>query len=94
MTPARQLMGHFYTETPARDLVAQWVALGRSADEFTVERDQFGEWLVYVRTAAAQASCSGCTGGFGPSHEGSTRCESGSIASGGHIAHCTCDTCF
>lgn len=26
--------------------------------------------------------------GFGPSHEASSRCESG-----GH-AHCTCDTCF
>ena len=29
-----------------------------------------------------------------PSHKGSTWCESGSIASGGHRAHCTCDTCF
>lgn len=33
-------------------------------------------------------------GGFGPSHDGSTRCESGSIASGGTRAHCSCDTCF
>ncbi len=33
-------------------------------------------------------------GGFGPSHEGSKLCESGSIASGGTIAHCSCDTCF
>jgi len=33
-------------------------------------------------------------GGFGPSHDGSTHCESGSLASGGTHAHCTCDTCF
>lgn len=32
--------------------------------------------------------------GFGPSHEGSKRCESGSIASGGDRAHCTCSVCF
>lgn len=32
--------------------------------------------------------------GFGPSHEGSQRCESGSLASGGRNAHCSCDTCF
>ena len=31
---------------------------------------------------------------FGPSHNGSLRCESGSIASGGTRAHCTCSTCF
>jgi hypothetical protein len=29
-----------------------------------------------------------------PSHEGSPRCQSGSIASGGKNAHCTCDVCF
>lgn len=32
--------------------------------------------------------------GFGPSHNGSKRCESGSIASGGDKSHCSCDTCF
>ncbi len=32
--------------------------------------------------------------GFGPSHEGSRSCKSGSLASGGRYAHCTCDTCF
>jgi hypothetical protein len=29
-----------------------------------------------------------------PSHNGSPRCQSGSIASGGKNAHCTCDVCF
>lgn len=32
--------------------------------------------------------------GFGPSHNGSAMCGSGSIASGGTVAHCTCDRCF
>ena len=32
--------------------------------------------------------------GFGPSHNGSTMCKSGSIASGGKNSHCTCDMCF
>lgn len=30
----------------------------------------------------------------GPSHNGSSRCEPGSIASGGRNAHCACDVCF
>lgn len=32
--------------------------------------------------------------GFGPRHDGSRYCESGSIASGGTNAHCSCDLCF
>jgi hypothetical protein len=32
--------------------------------------------------------------GEGPSHNGSPRCQSGSIASGGTKSHCSCDTCF
>lgn len=31
---------------------------------------------------------------FGPSKNGSARCKSGSIASGGTSAYCTCDSCF
>jgi hypothetical protein len=31
---------------------------------------------------------------FVPNHDGSTMCQSGSLASGGRNAHCTCDTCF
>jgi hypothetical protein len=49
--------------------------------------------------APAAAPCGTCAdnkanGGFGPSHDGSPYCKSGSIASGGTRAHCTCDTCF
>lgn len=32
--------------------------------------------------------------GYGPSHDGSSRCRCGSIASGGTKAHCTCRACF
>lgn len=35
-----------------------------------------------------------CLRPFGPRREGSPRCRSGSIASGGHREYCTCDTCF
>ncbi len=51
-------------------------------------------------STSSAAPCKTCLeiankhGGFGPWHDGSKRCESGSIASGGKIAHCTCDTCF
>jgi hypothetical protein len=48
----------------------------------------------------ACTECRGCrqhwsrSHGGGPKHNGSRMCESGSIASGGKNAHCTCDTCF
>ena len=41
--------------------------------------------------------CEGCERkrqGMYPSHNGSAMCKSGSIASGGNKAHCTCDVCF
>lgn len=43
---------------------------------------------------AVAVECPGCGPGFRPSHDGSPRCESGSLASGGTHAHCTCDACF
>jgi hypothetical protein len=38
----------------------------------------------------------GCTysSKYGPSHEGSRMCKSGSIASGGTRSHCACDACY
>jgi hypothetical protein len=39
--------------------------------------------------------CAGCRHtGMNPSHRGSKRCQSGSVASGGTRTHCSCDTCF
>lgn len=45
---------------------------------------------------ATRPDCRTCAlpGTFKPSHNGSVSCQSGSIASGGKNAHCTCDTCF
>lgn len=44
------------------------------------------------------ANCAFCKeyppGSFAPPHMGSPYCRSGSLASGGVNAHCTCDTCF
>ena len=51
-----------------------------------------------ARRAAAVPGCQTCLEvadtDFGPSHDGSLHCESGSIASGGQKLHCTCDLCF
>jgi hypothetical protein len=48
----------------------------------------------YPDSEFASKYCPLCNIGFGPGHNGSSSCESGSIASGGNKAHCTCDTCF
>jgi DNA-damage-inducible protein D len=40
------------------------------------------------------AGCSECEKGSPVRHFGSVGCKSGSLASGGTRAHCTCDTCF
>lgn len=57
-----------------------------------------------VRPRDFQSDCEECNSQYieqlttgiwrGPSHSGSPSCESGSLASGGHRAHCSCDTCF
>lgn len=39
-------------------------------------------------------SSTDCCEGTPVSHNGSRMCQSGSIASGGNRAHCTCDRCF
>ena len=43
---------------------------------------------------SVRENCEECKSGTPVDHFGSPRCRSGSIASGGHRAHCTCDTCF
>ena len=48
-----------------------------------------------LRREIEKAGCTQCQQtGMQPSHFGSERCESGSLASGGETAHCSCDTCF
>ena len=43
----------------------------------------------------APGQCQSCdTRNGGPSHFGSPRCQSGSLASGGNRSHCSCDGCY
>jgi len=70
-------------------------ALDRESDS-GMERNSWPGWDTLP---ALPPECQTCIliaarGGFGPSHDGSEHCESGSIASGGDVAHCTCDVCF
>jgi len=64
----------------------------------TAYRQAHAEGARGARRVAADTlkeSCRVCAvDGYGPSHDGSTGCWSGSLASGGSRAHCTCDTCF
>lgn len=54
--------------------------------------------LVVTLEAVAAGQCAQCARAphdpGTPNHDGSDRCRSGSIASGGTNAHCTCDTCY
>lgn len=48
-------------------------------------------------TAPPPQNCAGCERertGMYPRHNGSRYCESGAIAAGGALAHCSCDVCF
>jgi hypothetical protein len=60
------------------------------------QRSRFDEWARAEREFHAPSDCPTCADPetFKPSHRGSTRCESGSIASGGQHSHCSCDVCF
>jgi len=53
---------------------------------------------VSLGVPAKVRACPGCEAAecesIYPTHEGSPYCSSGSIASGGSRAHCTCDRCF
>ena len=50
--------------------------------------------LLPAKREDAVAGCSECAGGNPASHNGSPNCTSGSIASGGTVAHCPCDYCY
>jgi hypothetical protein len=51
--------------------------------------------LVLVQAQAPPCqTCAETRRASGPSHNGQAHCTSGSIASGGTHAHCTCDICF
>ncbi len=48
-------------------------------------RDHTRPWIL--------PDCHECRSGTRTSHNGSAQCSSGSIANGGSVAHCDCDTC-
>lgn len=50
----------------------------------------FEAWLLRQAPGGRPSCCEGTP----VSHDGSRGCKSGSIASGGTRAHCTCDACF
>ncbi|HZL56612.1 MAG TPA: hypothetical protein VFC21_06015 [Bryobacteraceae bacterium] len=50
--------------------------------------------LIPAHSDDAMYGCPECAGGDPASHEGSPDCTSGSIASGGTVAHCRCDYCY
>lgn len=74
-------------------MVQTLIAMYRGPLELTPQQQQA------IREAGKRLGfdpeCPGCLEtGMRPSHNGSRSCESGSLASGGKNAHCTCDTCF
>jgi hypothetical protein len=68
------------------------VALHYQGRRLQVEVKDLGEWV----GRGKHAGCPGCEepSEHKPFHMGSPWCESGSLASGGSVAHCTCDVCF
>ena len=68
-------------------------------EEFAAYIDAKNEWidreaLIAAGVPGCEACLEGADNNFGPPHDGSTSCESGSIASGGTEAHCVCHVCF
>lgn len=73
------------------------VQFGAQLDNVTLERAVEAETLHHLLPAInedAVPGCPECAGGHPASHNGSADCTSGSIASGGAVAHCTCDYCY
>lgn len=80
---------------------------GTLSEAWAYGHDLLGRWSLPLRFRVMRASddapwamsaCPTCpsyvAGELAPSHMGSPSCKSGSLASGGNRAHCTCDGCF
>jgi DNA-damage-inducible protein D len=66
-------------------------------DDLDAERESRGLFLtqnIPLPSSDAVPGCAECVGGNPATHFGSVRCRSGSLASGGEVAHCTCEFCF
>ncbi len=67
------------------------------AGEWPVAMDKDEILSMAVLLRGGDPDCPACREqglGMGPSHQGSPRCESGALASGGDRSHCSCDVCF
>lgn len=85
------------------NLIAAW---GFGRDQIRSDPFLFAPFLFDFRVMRvgkayefARWTCGSCKSrlndrGMEPSHAGTERCESGSLASGGNRTHCSCDVCF
>jgi hypothetical protein len=55
--------------------------------------NQDAERVLALTASGIVPECPECMAGSQYSHAGSTNCTSGSLASGGTVAHCSCDYC-
>ena len=96
--------GFFPEELPtAQDIREVRKGLKRAGNEFAplddlnrqreIEEQTMNE-LLPLRSEDAVPGCSLCAAGDPSSHNGSPHCTSGSLASGGTVAHCKCDQCY
>lgn len=71
----------------------RWLVVDTATGEIV---DTLREYSLALASAADMnaRACVECAKGVIVSHSGSKLCRSGSIASGGKRAHCTCDACF
>lgn len=75
--------------------VCKWCLGQESAARHDFDHPNNHAAAKHVYTPTDCRSCvERATDSFAPSHDGSSRCESGSIASGGTRSHCSCDVCF
>jgi len=63
-------------------------------DDRSKTPEQMSTAIVAATKGRECKTCVKYKGRMAPSHNGSPNCESGSIASGGSKAHCSCDICF
>ena len=57
-------------------------------------RDPVALKELHKQIVEACGYCQKYKGQMAPSHFGSAWCQSGSLASGGHRSHCSCNSCF
>lgn len=83
---------HFVLSTePKRTTIPAF--FGSLAEAIIDQIRGVNEPVLVPKEGCQEPECS-YSSNYGPTHEGSRMCKSGSIASGGTRAHCSCDFCF